>query len=268
MNEKRLAKARQRLLDEIQDEARDTEAWTGRGAFSGPVMKAMARVPRHAFVREGDVASAYVNRPQAIGHGQTISQPYIVALMTELLDLGGDDRVLEIGTGSGYQAAVLAELACRVFSVEVVEALAADARRRLRDLGYDNVEVLNRDGYAGWPERAPFDAIIVTAAPERIPQTLIGQLRPGGRMVVPIGRVHEVQSLYLGAKDPDGRFEAHKTLPVAFVPMVHKGPRSPRATRCSTWTTAEPTTRSSGRASATSSRPSARPRAITRVRST
>ena len=222
MNEKRLAKARRRLLDEIQAEARDTETWTGRGAFSGPVMEALARVPRHAFVRQGDTASAYVNRPQSIGHGQTISQPYIVALMTELLDLGVDDRVLEIGTGSGYQSAVLAELAGRVFSVEVVEALAADARRRLRDLGYDNIDVRTGDGYAGWPERMPFDAIIVTAAPERIPETLVDQLRPGGRMVVPIGRVHEVQSLYLGAKDADGRFEAQKTLPVAFVPMVHK----------------------------------------------
>lgn len=226
MNEKRLAKARRRLLDEVQAEARDTESWTGRAAFSGPVMEALARVPRHAFVRDGQFADAYVNRPQSIGHGQTISQPYIVALMTELLDLGRDDRVLEIGTGSGYQTAVLAELAGRVFSVEVVEALATNARRRLREFGYDTFEVRVGDGYAGWPERAPFDAIIVTAAPERIPQTLVDQLRPGGRMIVPIGRVHEVQFLYLGTKDPDGCFESHKTLPVAFVPMVHKGQSS------------------------------------------
>ena len=185
-------------------------------------MEALARVPRQAFMRDADVASAYVNRPQSIGHGQTISQPYIVALMTEILDLGRDDRVLEIGTGSGYQTAVLAELAGQVFSIEVVETLATAARRRLRDLGYDTVEVRVGDGYAGWPERAPFDAIIVTAAPERIPQTLIDQLKPGGRMVVPIGRVHEGQFLYLGTKDPDGRFESHKTLPVAFVPMTHQ----------------------------------------------
>ncbi len=223
MNEKQLAKARRRLLDEIQAEARDTETWTGRSAFSDPVMEALARVPRHAFMRDGDGASAYVNRPQSIGFGQTISQPYIVALMTELLDLGRADRVLEIGTGSGYQTAVLAELAGRVFSVEVVEVLATNARRRLRDLGYDTVEVRSQDGYAGWPEKGPFDAIIVTAAPERIPQALVDQLKPGGRMVVPIGRVHELQSLYLGAKDRDGRFKAHKTLPVAFVPMVHEG---------------------------------------------
>ena len=223
MDEKRLAKARRRLLDEIQAEARDTESWTGRGAFSYPVMEALAGVPRHAFMRDADDAAAYVNRPQSIGHGQTISQPYIVALMTELLDLGRADRVLEIGTGSGYQTAVLAELAGRVFSVEVVEVLATAARRRLRDLGYDTVEVRVGDGYSGWPEKAPFDAIIVTAAPERFPQTLVDQLKPGGRMVVPIGRVHEVQSLYLGAKDSDGRFAAQKTLPVAFVPMVHEG---------------------------------------------
>ena len=226
MNEKRLAKARRRLLDEIQAEARDTETWTGRAAFSDPVMEALARVPRHAFVRESDVASAYANRPQSIGHGQTISQPYIVALMTEILDLGRDDRVLEIGTGSGYQTAVLAEVAGRVFSIEVVEALAKGARRRLRDLGYDNVEVRTGDGYAGWPERAPYDAIIVTAAPERIPQTLVDQLKPGGRMVIPIGRVHEVQSLHLGIKNPDGQFETRNTLPVAFVPMVQKRPES------------------------------------------
>ncbi|MDP6786573.1 MAG: protein-L-isoaspartate(D-aspartate) O-methyltransferase [Rhodospirillales bacterium] len=222
MNDKRLAKARRRLLDEIQAEARDTETWTGRGAFSDPVMAALDRVPREAFVRDNDVVSAYVNRPQSIGFGQTISQPFMVALMTELLDLGRADRVLEIGTGSGYQTAVLAEVAGRVFSVETVADLASAASRRFRDLGYDTVEVLNRDGFAGWSEKAPFDAIMVTAAPERIPQTLVDQLKPGGRMVIPIGRVHEVQFLYLGAKDSDGRFAAHKTLPVAFVPMVGK----------------------------------------------
>ena len=175
-------------------------------------MEALARVPRHAFVRQGDTASAYVNRPQSIGHGQTISQPYIVALMTELLDLGGDDRVLEIGTGSGYQSAVLAELAGRVFSVEVVEALAADARRRLRDLGYDNIDVRTGDGYAGWPERMPFDAIIVTAAPERIPETLVDQLRPGWahgrphwpgpRSPVPLPRRQGCRRPLRGPEDP------------------------------------------------------------------
>ena len=155
MNEKRLAKARRRLLDEVQAEARDTESWTGRAAFSGPVMEALARVPRHAFLRDGQFAGAYVNRPQSIGHGQTISQPYIVALMTELLDLARDDRVLEIGTGSGYQTAVLAELAVRVFSVEVVEALATNARRRLRELGYDTVAEREKWEREGWPDRSP-----------------------------------------------------------------------------------------------------------------
>ncbi|HJO97951.1 MAG: protein-L-isoaspartate(D-aspartate) O-methyltransferase [Rhodospirillales bacterium] len=229
MNEKRLAKARRRLLDEIQAEARSTEKWTGRGAFSGPVMAALDQVPREAFVRESDVVSAYVNRPQSIGFGQTISQPYIVALMTELLDLGRADRVLEVGTGSGYQTAVLAEVAGEVFSIEAVEALATAARRRLRDHGYHTVEVLNRDGFAGWPEKAPFDAIMVTAAPERIPQTLVDQLKSGGRMVVPVGRVHDIQFLYLGTKDTDGRFETHKLLPVAFVPMVgNERPEEPQ----------------------------------------
>ena len=214
------SKEHRRLLAEIEAEARDTKSWTGREAFSGAVMEAMARVPRHEFVRQGDEAAAYVNRPLPIGHGQTISQPYIVAVMTDLLDLGPADRVLEIGTGSGYQAAVLAEVAARVYTVEVIESLARSAIARLGRLGYDTVEVRAGDGNEGWPEQAPFNAIMVTAAPRAIPEPLVEQLKAGGRMVIPIGRVHWTQTLYLGVKGDDGKLKARKTLPVAFVPLV------------------------------------------------
>ena len=215
-----LTKKHQRLLDEIAAEARDTECWTGRKTFSPAVMEAMARVPRHEFVREGDEVAAYVNRPLSIGRGQTISQPYIVAVMTDLLDLGRTDKVLEIGTGSGYQAAVLAEVAGRIYTLEVIEDLARSAEARLSRLGYDNVEVRNRDGNEGWPEQAPFDAVMVTAAPRAIPDALVEQMKPGGRMVIPIGRAHETQTLTLGVKGEDGKLKAKKTLPVAFVPLV------------------------------------------------
>ncbi|MEP2544047.1 MAG: protein-L-isoaspartate(D-aspartate) O-methyltransferase, partial [Alphaproteobacteria bacterium] len=152
--------------------------------------------------------------------GQTISQPYIVALMTDLLDLDGTEKVLEIGTGSGYQAAVLAHAAARVFTIEVVAELGRAAAERLKALHYGNVFVRIGDGYQGWPEEAPFDAIIVTAAPERIPEALIAQLRPGGRMIVPIGRAHDRQTLTLVVKDLDGKVTVDSVLPVAFVPMV------------------------------------------------
>jgi len=211
---------RDRLLRELEQDAKDTAFWTGRKAFSAGTMAAMAAVPRHEFVREGDEAVAYVNRPQAIGHGQTISQPYIVALMTDLLELQGQEKVLEIGTGSGYQAAVLSKVVARVYTVEIVEALGRQAEKRLKRLGYDNVSVRIGDGYKGWPEEAPFDAIMVTAAPERIPEDLIHQLRPGGRMIVPIGRAHDRQTLTLVAKAADGKVTVESVLPVAFVPMV------------------------------------------------
>ena len=219
--------ARRRLIEQIEAEALDTRTWTGRARFSERVMAALARVPRHAFVPPGDISAAYVNRPLAIGHGQTISQPYIVAVMTDLLDLAASDRVLEIGTGCGYQTAVLAEVAGRVYSVEVIEALATRARRRLADLGYANVEVRTGDGFQGWPEEAPFDAVMVTAAPPRIPATLAGQLKAGGRMVVPVGRQGETQTLVLGVKQADGTLKTRKTLPVAFVPMVKGTEKEP-----------------------------------------
>ncbi len=220
MDERDFAEAHRRLMEEIEREARDTRLWTGRASFSEPVMAAVARVPRHQFVLPEDRPYAYVNRPRGIGHGQTISQPYMVAAMTDLMDLKETDRVLEIGTGCGYQAAVLAEVAGRVFSVEVIGELAQSARERLAALGYDTVTVRHGDGYQGWPERAPFDAIIVTAAPERIPEALVEQLKPGGRMAIPIGRVHESQTLLLGVKDADGTLTTQRVLPVAFVPMV------------------------------------------------
>ncbi|MBI1985983.1 MAG: protein-L-isoaspartate(D-aspartate) O-methyltransferase [Rhodospirillales bacterium] len=222
-NDKRqakLAKARARLLAEIQANAEETRSWTGRAKFSDRVMAAITKVPREDFMQPGDQVAAYVNRPQAIGFGQTISQPFIVALMTDLLDLKPTDRVLEIGTGSGYQAAVLAELAEQVKSVERVEALALAARERLDRMGYGNVEVRTGDGFLGWPDGGQFDAIIVTAAPEHVPPALIQQLRPGGRMVIPIGRVHATQSLVRVTKDKDGRIREEATLPVAFVPML------------------------------------------------
>ncbi len=199
-DKEKLSKARDRLLEEIAANARETKNWTGRARFSDAVMAAMAHVPRHEFVDPKDTVAAYVNRPQSIGHGQTISQPYIVALMTNLLDLNASRRVLEIGTGSGYQTAVLAELGGKVFSLECVDKLAGPARKRLAGMGYDNVEVQTGDGFDGWPEQGPFDAIIVTAAPERIPDALVEQLAPGGRMIIPLGRVHETQFLTLVTK--------------------------------------------------------------------
>ncbi len=219
-DKEKLTAARDRLLAEIEANARDTESWTGRPRFSDAVMAAMKRVPRHDFVRANDVAAAYANRPQAIGFGQTISQPYIVALMSDLLDLKDSDRVLEIGTGSGYQTAVLAELGARVFSIECVDKLARPAAERLAEMGCDNVEVLTGDGFEGWPDKAPFDAIIVTAAPERTPPALVEQLAKGGRMVIPLGRPHETQFLTLITKDAAGKVREHALLPVAFVPMV------------------------------------------------
>ena len=164
----------------------------------------------------------YVNRPRAIGHGQTISQPYIVALMTDLLDLEPTDRVLEIGTGCGYQAAVLAELCARVYSVETVEELAHTAAARLDRLGYANVEVRYGEGFEGWPEEAPFDAIMVTAAPTAVPPALVEQLAPGGRLVVPVGEAGTTQTLTLCRKDAEGRVERDNLLPVSFVPMFRR----------------------------------------------
>jgi protein-L-isoaspartate(D-aspartate) O-methyltransferase len=213
-------KAHQKLLREIAEDAVETAHWTHRRGFSPRVMSALADVPRHLFVPEHMRDVAYDNRPLPIGFGQTISQPFIVAVMTDLLDLAPDDRVLEIGSGSGYQTAVLAHLADTVYSVELVPELAATAAEILARLGCDNVRMRQGDGYAGWPEAAPFDAAIVTAAPPDIPPALVDQLRTGGRLVVPIGEAGETQFLYRCLKRPDGILEKSCMLPVAFVPML------------------------------------------------
>ena len=184
------------------------------------VLDAMRTVPRHRFVNGQNVELAYIDRPLPIGHDQTISQPYIVAFMTELLQTGPDQVVLEIGTGSGYQAAVLAELVGRVYTIEIVEPLAKEAGQTLEELHYDNVLVRAGDGYLGWPEAAPFDRIIVTAAPDHVPQPLIDQLKPGGRMVLPIGPVWSTQSLTLLTKDVDGNIEKQAVMAVGFVPFT------------------------------------------------
>ena len=209
---------RRLMVEEIAALARETRFETGRSAFSGRVMAAMAKVPRHEFVPDGEKRNAYANRPLSIGQGQTISQPYIVALMTDLLEVKPGDRVLEIGTGSGYQAAVLSELAGTVYTVEIIEALAREARERLK--GYRNVIARTGDGYQGWVEHAPFDGIMVTAAPREVPQPLIDQIRPGGRLVVPVGGQALGQSLLLIEKQPDGKIVRRNVLAVRFVPLT------------------------------------------------
>jgi protein-L-isoaspartate(D-aspartate) O-methyltransferase len=213
-------RARARLLDEIRADAAETEFWTGRGAFSDRVMAAMEKVPRHEFVTDEDQAIAYLNRPLPIGHGQTISQPYIVAMMTDILNLTANSKVLEIGTGCGYQTAVLAEVAGRVCTLEVVPELAAAAGERLKRLGYKNIAARLGDGFDGWPVEAPFDAILVTAAPEAVPPALAEQLKVGGRMIIPIGTPYASQILTLVVKQKNGAIKTFNSLPVAFVPMV------------------------------------------------
>jgi protein-L-isoaspartate(D-aspartate) O-methyltransferase len=208
------------LLAEIEAEMQATAGWTGRAALSPRVAAAVARVRREAFVPTGAADAAYANVPLTIGHGQTISQPFIVALMTELLDLQADDKVLEVGTGSGYQAAILAELAGKVCSIEVIPGLADRAAAALAAEGYANVMLRTGDGGRGWPEEAPFDAIIATAAAPEIPSALIEQLRPGGRMVLPVGPRHGYQELVLLTRDAAGEATRRSVLPVAFVPLT------------------------------------------------
>lgn len=186
------------------------------------VLKAMQSVPRHLFVPEGLRQHSYEDTPVPIGSGQTISQPYIVAFMTELLDLDEDDTVLEVGTGSGYQAAILAEIVKQVFTIEINEELGLEAKERLKEMGYTNIDVRIGDGYNGLPDEAPFDAIIVTAAPTHIPQPLIDQLRPGGRMVIPVGPSYETQSLILVIKKEDGKILRETITLVRFVPLLRK----------------------------------------------
>jgi protein-L-isoaspartate(D-aspartate) O-methyltransferase len=199
-----------------------------RGVKDRRVLDAMRTIPRELFMPPGVRAQAYEDHPVPIGHGQTISQPYIVAFMTELLGVRPSDRVLEIGTGSGYQAAVLARMVRQVYSIEIVPELARSAAETLRRLGYGNVRVREGDGYRGWPEEAPFDRVILTAAPPEIPQTLIDQLARGGRLVAPEGATPFDQWLVVVDKGPDGRVTRREVLAVVFVPMVRGGKETER----------------------------------------
>ncbi len=209
-----------RLIEQIETDTRETRGYTGRAALSDAVLEAMRTVPRHEFVGRHGIQAAYANRPLPIGHGQTISQPFIVALMTDLLEPQAGQRVLEIGTGSGYQAAVLSVLVDEVYSIEIIPELAESAAERLDGLGYDNVFVRAGDGYYGWPEAAPFDGIIVTAVGPDIPADLVKQLRPGGRMVLPVGTQYTAQELTVVTKGADGGYTTREVLPVAFVPLT------------------------------------------------
>ena len=211
---------RQRLVETVAEHVRDTADYLGRTTLEARVMNAIGSVPRHEFVPAYLRERAYENRPLPIGHSQTISQPYIVAIMTELLELEPHDRVLEIGTGSGYQAAILATLIDQVYSIEIIEPLGEAARQRLARLGYDKVRVRLGDGYYGWEEHAPFDAIVVTAAASHVPPPLISQLKPGGRMVIPVGSHFMTQQLLLVNKSLDGEVRTRQILPVAFVPLT------------------------------------------------
>lgn len=207
------------FLAAIEDHYRETASFTGLDALSERVREALATVDRRLFVPAGSRAFAERDAALPIGCGQTISQPFIVALMTQLLALQPYHRVLEIGTGSGYQGAVLAQLAAEVYSIEVVEPLAEAARERFRRLGYGNIEVYHRDGWHGLPEQAPFDAIIITAAVEELPPPLLQQLRPGGRLVAPVGPPRGVQQLTLTEYEPDTEPRPRQILPVGFVPF-------------------------------------------------
>lgn len=209
-----------RLLEQVIAETRGTADLTGCSKLSEPVLRALAAVPRHRFVPPAQLAWAYADSPLPIGCGQTISQPFIVALMTELLALDARSVVLEVGTGSGYQTAMLASLARRVYSVERIPALAEAAERRLRELGIANVEIRIADGYQGWEEQAPFDAIMVTAAAAEVPPALVRQLKPGGRLAIPVGPQHRSQDLRVICKDESGASHSRSVLPVVFVPLV------------------------------------------------
>jgi protein-L-isoaspartate(D-aspartate) O-methyltransferase len=216
------------MIDAIKLEARGAEAWVGKSDIDSRVLEVMAKVPRHEFVPIEETHAAYEDGPLPIGHGQTISQPYIVALMTELVQPEPGDVMLEVGTGSGYQAAVLSLLVGKVYSVEVVKALAEEAAARLKRLGYRNIETRWGDGYSGWPEHAPYDGIIVTAAAPSVPPLLVDQLKPGARLVVPVSSGLLGQDLLVVDKDNKGQVRQRCVLPVAFVPLVHlqEGPEN------------------------------------------
>lgn len=211
---------RKRMVEIIKKETKMTSSYLGKNVLDPNVIKAMESVQRHKFIPPKHLSSAYDNRPLPIGYGQTISQPYIVATMTDLLQLDQNDIVLEVGTGSGYQAAVLAKIVKKVYTLEIVKPLGVEAKERLRSLGYTNIDVQIADGYYGLESKAPFDAIIVTAAAGLIPPPLLKQLKPGGRMVIPVGSQFMVQQLVLVQKDKAGKITIKQILPVRFVPLT------------------------------------------------
>lgn len=213
---------RERMIADIEQLVGETGRDTGLRVLSAPVLAALRKVERHRYVPPRFAPQAYDNRPLAIGEGQTISQPFIVALMTDLLNVGPGDRVLEVGTGSGYQAAVLAEFVAAVYSIEIVEPLGREAARALAAAGYRNVRTRIGDGYAGWPDEAPFDGIIVTAAAPEVPQALIDQLKNGRRLVIPLGEPQGAQSLFVIEKNAQGVVTQRKVLDVRFVPLVRR----------------------------------------------
>ncbi len=213
------SRARERMVREIEADVARTSSYLDTEALDPRVMAALGRVPRHEYVPDDVRRYAYENRPLPIGHGQTISQPYIVAVMTDLLKLEPGHRVLEVGTGSGYQAAILAELTARVHTIEIIEPLGQRARRLLASR-YANVETRIGDGYYGWQSQAPFDAVIVTAAAGHIPPPLLQQLRPGGRMIIPVGSRFMTHQLVLVRKDEEGTLTTEQILPVIFVPLT------------------------------------------------
>lgn len=212
--------AREKLVAVIEENVTATRAYIDRKTLNPKVLQAIGNIPRHKFVPPGQEKHAYQNRPLAIGHGQTISQPYIVALMTDLLELTPDSKVLEIGTGSGYQAAVLNDLAAVVYSIEIIEPLAKEVAHRLDEQGYTDVHTKSGDGYYGWPEAGPFDAIIVTAAADHVPPPLLQQLKIMGRMVIPVGSRFQTQQLLLIVKESESSISTRQILPVVFVPLT------------------------------------------------
>jgi protein-L-isoaspartate(D-aspartate) O-methyltransferase len=211
------------MLRDIERELQLTRRMIGRDRFADQVMSAMREVPREAFVPEEERRFAFENGPLPIGCGQTISQPYIVALMTDLLDVGEESVVLEIGTGSGYQSAVLSRVVKQVYSVEIIEPLSLRAQETLAALGYDNVNCRCADGYHGWPEQAPYDGILVTAAAPSIPRPLVEQLKPGARLVIPLGEPYSYQQLMVVERDENGLLLEKPVLDVAFVPLTRQG---------------------------------------------
>lgn len=215
-------KARKEMVKIIEEEVDDTEWYTGKSTLAKATKNAMESVKRHEFVPLLSRLNAYENRPLSIGYSQTISQPYIVAIMTDLLDLKHSDRVLEIGTGSAYQAAVLSKIVKEVYTIEVIDELGVAAAKRLEKLGYKNINTRIGDGYYGWKEYAPYDAIIVTAAAGNIPPPLLKQLKPGGKMIIPVKSYFHVQHLILVSKDERGTVSTRQIMPVIFVPLTGK----------------------------------------------